>query len=54
MTHDEYVLILWRVIATEAAIIAALVAVVWRHIRMDIERARDLERCKRVLGIKDE
>lgn len=54
MTVDEYISVLWRVIGAMGLIIAALVAVVWRHILIDISRAKDLDKCKDELGIKDE
>lgn len=51
MTEAEYIAILWRIIYLFGGIIAALVAVVWRHIIEDRKARVELQRCKDALGL---
>ena len=51
MSEAEYIAVLWRIIGVEAAMIAALVAVVWHHILEDRKVRADLDKCKAALGI---
>lgn len=51
MSEEEYIAVLWRIIYALGGIVIALLAVVWRHILIDRERALDIQRCKDALGI---
>lgn len=51
MDQAEYIRVLWRIIGVEGLIIAALAAVVWRHIVEDRKVRSELQRCKDALGL---